>query len=87
MTGSHTLDDKWNGASFCIFGFNYASPLANAQACPTSVELHVWSQYGALLNPWLEGFIQALAKVLHNLPRVDIQLIKGTANGSADHEV
>ena len=51
------------------------------------MELHCWSLYGSLLNPWIEGVIEALAKVLHHLPAVEIRLIKGTVDGSSDHEV
>ena len=57
------------------------------QASPTSVELHVWSSYGAVIVPWVEGFVEAIAKVVHDVPNVEIRLMKGTLDSSSDHEV
>ena len=52
----------------------------------TSLELHYWS-HRAGLGSWVEGIIEGAAKLLHNLPHVDVKLLKGRADCTCDHEV
>ena len=52
----------------------------------TSLELHYWSLRPSL-GSWVEGIVEGAAKLLHNLPHVDVKLLKGRADGTCDHEV
>ena len=56
------------------------------QVTSTSLELHYWSLRPGL-GSWVEGIVEGAAKLLHNLPHVDVKLLKGRADGTCDHEV
>ena len=63
-----------------------ASSSLHPQVTSTSLELHYWSLRPGL-GSWVEGIVEGAAKLLHNLPHVDVKLLKGRADGTCDHEV
>eukprot|EP00195_Chlamydomonas_chlamydogama_P006345 CAMPEP_0202897216 /NCGR_PEP_ID=MMETSP1392-20130828/6039_1 /ASSEMBLY_ACC=CAM_ASM_000868 /TAXON_ID=225041 /ORGANISM="Chlamydomonas chlamydogama, Strain SAG 11-48b" /LENGTH=1191 /DNA_ID=CAMNT_0049582803 /DNA_START=21 /DNA_END=3596 /DNA_ORIENTATION=- len=62
-----------------------APELRVEKVTPKSMELHYVSTRPSL-GWWLEGHLQALANEYFNL-RIEIELLRGRADGSCDHEV
>ena len=58
----------------------------SVQVTPTSLELHYMSRR-CELSSWVVGVIEGAAKLLYNLPHVNVKLLRGRADGTCDHDV